>query len=133
MNPINPKPPSSHSEEELAKRLGNALFPHRIGRTAFGIRLVVMISACMAMALAVLIGWDALIKAVPAIAAIPGLLFVIPLMAIYYASVLLPRVRDTGLPGGVALLALVPPINVVCLVALLFIPTNAFSASPTKG
>ena len=87
----------------------------------------------MTVALAVLIGWDALIKAVPAIATIPGLLFVIPLMAAYYASVLLPRVRDTGLHGGVALIALVPPINVVCLVALLFIPTDVFSTSPRKG
>ena len=115
------------------KRIGNALFPQRIGRTAFGIRLILMTSTCTVGGLAVFVGWDALVRIMPVISTIPGLLFAIPLMAVYYASVLLPRVRDTGLHGGVALLALVPPINVVCLVALLFIPTNAFSASPTKG
>jgi uncharacterized membrane protein YhaH (DUF805 family) len=106
------------------------LFPQRIGRLSFGVRLLVCIASCLALSLTLLTSWDFLKGALPGIETIPGFSLVIPLIMIYFTCVLLPRVRDTGLHGAFALIALVPPINVLCLLALLFIPSRAFATSP---
>ncbi len=120
-------PPSPTAEPKDARQSGFILFPQRLDRAAFGIRMVVSISSCISLGLLVLMCWDALVRALPGIVSVPGLVFIVPMFAIYYAAVLLPRVRDTGLHGGFALLALVPPVNVIYLVALLFIPTDMFA------
>ena len=53
------------------------------------------------------------------------ILFVVPLVFIYLAiGVMLPRVKDIGLPGATLLLILVPIVNVVFMLVLLFIPTG---------
>jgi uncharacterized membrane protein YhaH (DUF805 family) len=54
--------------------------------------------------------------------------FAIPFLAIYVyalAFVLAPRLRDAGLPRLVALLALVPFVNIIVGLAALLLPTGA--------
>ena len=95
------------------------LFPKRIGRRDYFVRLLVLFALIGCLVFIGFFSWGALNS-------VPAPLVIVPLFAFYFMSVLLPRVRDVGLHGGFVLIALVPPINVLFLIGLLFIPSNAF-------
>ena len=107
-----------------------SLFPQRIGRLAFGVRFLLLLAiiAC----LAVLLMQSGKLPAGAIDGRFLSLLIIVPLFALYFCAVLLPRVRDTGLHGGFVFLALVPGVNVIGLIALLFIPTDAFATPPNN-
>jgi hypothetical protein len=101
-------------------------FPTEIGRVSYIFRticctflllFVVMISSSLNPVPLELSGYDWLFG-----------LFLVPALGIYIyaiAFVLAPRLRDVGLPRLLAILALVPFLNVVVGLAALLLPTGA--------
>jgi hypothetical protein len=104
------------------------VFPSRIGRLEFGIRLAIIIGVWFAVAVsgigAFKKGWAS---------AVPELVVVIPLGAFHFGGAVLPRVRDTGLHWAFSLISMAGPIVPLFLIVLLIIPTDAFVKSPTGG
>ena len=93
----------------------SALFPHSLNRTQFGLRgLVVLVVLFGGMML-----WIA--------ALVPYWFFLLWTIAIWsYGAIALaaPRLRDAGHPPVLALLALIPKLNIVVAIVLLFLPSK---------
>jgi len=88
----------------------SALFPHSLNRTQFGLRGLVV--------LVVLLWIGALV---------PYWFFLLLTIAVWiYGPIFLaaPRLRDAGHPPMLALLVLIPALNIVVVIVLLFLPSK---------
>jgi hypothetical protein len=109
-------PPPAGTEPSSPAKL---LLPKRIGRLSFLIRLIAVLILHFAV--------GSLIQHLPLAPEIRAVLlavWVMVLLVYYYIFVIIPRVRDFGLPALAALLCLIPLFNILLLMALLFGPKN---------
>ena len=103
------------------------LFPNRIGRVSYAVRYVVfMIVAVGGSVLPQLAGESGSAGTSIAIQIAAIAIMVFALVALF-RSVLVPRLRDIGLRGAWSLLIFVPFLNILFVLALLFVPANAFT------
>ena len=105
----------------------SSLFPDRIGRIAFLIRYIVFLVAIL---------FASFLLRLPDHIHSPIAGIVFPLCAVVvlifclvcmFRSILFPRLRDVGLHLAFSLIILVPVINFLFLLFLLFVPSNAFA------
>jgi len=96
------------------------LFPHRIGRVAYALRYIAVVILAVIGELGLNLAElsrDAGLKIALYLAAIGIMVFA--LIALF-RSVLLPRVRDTGLHRASSLLVIVPFINLPLVILLIW-------------
>lgn len=103
------------------------VFPQRIGRVSFLVRYVLFLFAAAIASVLLKTGDNKIVL----------LLFgvLILLFALFYfiRYILVARVRDTGLHTAFGLLILAPLVNILFLLALLFIPANQFKRADAKA
>jgi uncharacterized membrane protein YhaH (DUF805 family) len=96
------------------------MFPRRIGRVSFLVRYVLFLLAAVIASV--------LLKAGEGKIVLLSLAILILLFALFYfiRFILVARVRDTGLHTAFALLILVPLVNFLFVLVLLFVPADQF-------
>ena len=104
----------------------NALFPTRIARTSFLFRgLALLFGGCMTAGLFSSVDHASVAAKIVLMAvAVPLVVFLF--IALFW-SLLIPRLRDIGLRPAWSLLIFVHSLDGLFLLALLFIPANAFA------
>jgi uncharacterized membrane protein YhaH (DUF805 family) len=109
------------------------LFPHRIGRLAYGLRYVVLLMLIVLgnVALNVAAASGSAGMKIALYLAASGIM-IFALVALF-RSVLIPRLRDIGLHGVWSLLVFVPLVNIAFVVVLLLIRADAFAPKVQAG
>ncbi|MCX5660470.1 MAG: hypothetical protein NTW19_12210 [Planctomycetota bacterium] len=110
------------------------LFPKRLGRRSYAIRLAAFMAATFVIALWLFVQGDSPNNALLFLARIPWFILIAPFVILQYGSILFPRLRDTGVHGPFMLVSVVaasiPGTSLPLLVILLFVPTDAFAPVP---
>jgi uncharacterized membrane protein YhaH (DUF805 family) len=102
------------------------LFPARIARVSFLIRYIIFLVA--AVIASVMLDFSDHVSSGAKIAFAGGaVVLLVFLLVALFRSILIPRIRDMGLHPAWSLLILVPFINFIFVLALLFVPTDAFA------
>ncbi len=113
------KPPTSVPELISPKPSTSFLLPKTIGRLSYFGRIVALL--VIHLVIGYLLQHSPL---APRIRLILIMAWVAVLLIYFYAFVIVPRLRDFGLPVLAVLLCFVPFLNVLVLIALLFGPQN---------
>jgi uncharacterized membrane protein YhaH (DUF805 family) len=108
-------------------------FPHRIGRLAYALRYLIMLVVAVAGSLLVNVADASDSAGISIVLSLAGIVIMVFALVALFRSILLPRLRDVGVHGAWALLILVPFLNVLFVLALLFIPPNAFTNNAQSG
>src|SRR4030095_1386646 len=104
----------------------STLFPARIARVPFLIRYIIfLVGAVIA---SVMLSLSDQFSSTAKIALAGGaVILLIFLLVALFRSILVPRIRDVGLHPAWSLLVFVPFINFLFVLALLFVPADAFA------
>jgi uncharacterized membrane protein YhaH (DUF805 family) len=107
----------------------STLFPARIARVSFLVRYVVFLVA--AVIATVMLNLSDHVSSTVKIALAGGaVILLFFLLVALFRSILIPRIRDVGLHPAWSLVIFVPFINFLFVLALLFVPTDAFPKQP---
>ncbi|MGV3533326.1 MAG: DUF805 domain-containing protein [Chthoniobacteraceae bacterium] len=108
------------------------LFPIRIGRVSYLIRYVLLLVAAVVASIMLEMAPFASSAVRIPMSAGAVVLLIFTLLCLFRA-ILFPRLRDVGWNTAWALLVLVPIVNVLFVVALLFVPAGDVEELPAPG
>jgi uncharacterized membrane protein YhaH (DUF805 family) len=104
------------------------MFPNRIGRLSYALRYIAAIVVAVIGSVLLQIAEASDSAGTKIALSLAAIAIMLVILVALFRSILLPRLRDIDAHGAWSLLVFVPFVNLLFVLALLFIPSNAFSA-----
>ena len=122
------------SEQQKNRNTSAAgFFPERIGRLSFLGRQILLYLLCTIAGIAMPVTNRQQSMAVTLAIAVGVLAVAVFIVVCQFGFILVPRLRDVGLHGAFSLLILVPIINGIFFIVLIFLPPNMFTKPVTES
>jgi uncharacterized membrane protein YhaH (DUF805 family) len=109
------------------------LFPNRLARLPFFGRYIILLIAAVMAGVLLELGGNVFGSSLGLSGPVrlwlnaASFILLISILVCLFRSILFPRLRDIGLHSAYSLIIFVPFINFLFLIALLFVPTDAFT------